>query len=147
MILQRTILTGFLFLAAAGAANGAAEHCFTRAEQRAKTAAHAVVPLSRAMRAVRKHGEVIHARLCEHGGHPVYLLTVLADDGKVAQASVDAVNGAVVGAHAQEQVGQEKQDKREEKKADKKQDTKQDLKQEPKQDAKQDPKQDVKKAK
>ena len=139
MILQRTILTGFLFLVAAGAAN-AAEHCFTRAEQRAKTAAHAVVPLSRAMRAVRKHGEVIHARLCERGGHLVYLLTVLAHDGKVAEASVDAVNGAVLAAHAQREVGQ---DKREDKKTDKKPDVKQD----PKQGLKQEPKQDVKKAK
>jgi hypothetical protein len=144
MILQRTILTGILFLAAAGTANAAAEHCFTRAEQRAKTAAHAVVPLSRAMRAVRKHGEVIHARLCERSGHLVYLLTVLAHDGKVAEASVDAVNGAVVGAHAQDQVGQDKigQDKKEDKKPDKK-----DAKQDPKQDLKQDVKQDVKKAK
>jgi len=125
MILQRTILTGFLFLAAAGAANAVAEHCFTRAEQRAKTAAHAVVPLSRAMRAVRKHGEVIHVRLCENGGHLVYLLTVLAHDGKVAEASVDAVNGAVLAAHAQDQVGR---DKREDKKPDAKQDLKQDVK-------------------
>jgi hypothetical protein len=135
MILQRTILTGILFLAAAGAANAAAEHCFTRAEQRAKTAAHAVVPLSRAMRAVRKHGEVIHARLCENGGHLVYLLTVLAHDGKVAETNVDAVNGAIIAARAQDQVGQDKQDK------------KQDLKQDVKQDLKQDVKQDLKKAK
>jgi hypothetical protein len=123
MILQRTILTGFLFLAAAGAANAAAEHCFTRAEQRAKTAAHAVVPLSRAMRAVRKHGEVIHARLCENGGRLVYLLTVLAHDGKVVETNVDAVNGAIIAAHAQDQVGDKVgQDKREDKKPDAKPD-------------------------
>jgi hypothetical protein len=144
MNLRRTILTGILFLAAAGAANAAAEHCFTRAEQRAKTAAHAVLPLSRAMRAVRKHGEVIHARLCERSGHLVYLLTVLAHDGKVAEASIDAVNGGVLGAHAQDQVGQEKKpDKNQDAKPDPKQDVKQDLKQ----DANQDLKQDVKKAK
>ena len=121
MILQRTILTGILFLAAADAANAAAEHCFTRAEQRAKTAAHAVVPLSRAMHAVRKHGEVIHVRLCESDGHLVYLLTVLAHDGKVAEASVDAVNGAVLAAHAQDRGAQDV-------KQDKKQDTKPDVK-------------------
>ena len=106
MILGRILLTGLLLLGTAGAA-GAAEHCLTRAEQRAKTAAHAVVPLSRAMRAVRKHGEVIHVRLCESTGHLVYLLTVLARDGKVGEASVDAVDGAEIAAHPQDQVGQD----------------------------------------
>jgi hypothetical protein len=74
MILGRTLLTAFLVLGAADAAGAAAapvEHCLTRAEQRARTAAHAVVPLSRAMRAVRKRGEVIHVRLCESAGHLV----------------------------------------------------------------------------
>jgi hypothetical protein len=116
MILGRTLLTGLLLLGTAGVA-GAAEHCLTRAEQRAKTAAHAVVPLSRAMRAVRKHGEVIHVRLCESTGRLVYLLTVLARDGKVGEASVDAVDGAEIAAHPQDQVGQ---------------DLKQDVKQDPK---------------
>ncbi|HEY1544159.1 MAG TPA: hypothetical protein VGG01_17275 [Xanthobacteraceae bacterium] len=78
----------------------AADRCLSRAEQRARAAAHAVVPLSRAMRAVHKRGEVIHARLCEHSGHLVYLLTVLEGDGKVALASVDAASGMPVGAHA-----------------------------------------------
>ena len=106
MILMRTIMAGMLVLGAAGTA-GAADHCFSRNEQKAKTAAHAVVPLSRAMRAVRKHGEVIHVRLCESTGHLVYLLTVLARDGKVGEASVDAVDGAEIAAHPQDQVGQD----------------------------------------
>ena len=101
MILVRTVLTGLLGLAAIDAAQ-AADHCLTRNEQKAKTAAHAVVPLSRAMRTVRPHGEVIRARLCEHGGSLVYLLTVLGSDGKVAQASVDAGNGTLVGPHAED---------------------------------------------
>jgi len=120
MILGRTLLTGLLVLGAAGsaAAAAAADRCLTRAEQRLKTAAHAVVPLSRAMRAVRKHGEVINARLCEHSGHLVYLLTVLAHDGKVAVASVDAANGAVIAAHPHARVGKdEKKVGRDEKKA------------------------------
>ena len=100
MILMRTIMAGMLVLGAAGTA-GAADHCFSRNEQKAKTAAHAVVPLSRAMRLVKPHGEVIHARLCEHAGHLVYLLTVLGADGKVAQTSVDAANGAVLAPRAQ----------------------------------------------
>ena len=58
-----------------------------------------MVPLSRAMRAVRPRGEVVRARLCEQSGRLVYVLTVLAGDGKVARASVDAGNGTVIGVH------------------------------------------------
>jgi uncharacterized membrane protein YkoI len=100
MILIRTMLTGVLLLAAAAPA-GAADHCFSRNEQKAKAAAHAVVPLSRVIRQVRPHGEVIRARLCEHGGRLVYQLTVLAKDGKVAHTSVDAADGAPLGPRAQ----------------------------------------------
>jgi hypothetical protein len=96
MILGRLLLTALLVVGTASA-SVAADRCLSRAEQRARTAAHAVVPLSRAMYAVRKHGEVIHVRLCERGGHLVYLLTVLKHDGKVAQATVDAANGTLVG--------------------------------------------------
>ena len=67
MILVRTMLTGVMMLGATAAA-AAADHCLTRNEQKAKTAAHGVVPLSRAMGSVKQHGEVIQARLCEHGG-------------------------------------------------------------------------------
>jgi len=109
MILARTVLTSVTLLALAGAA-AAAERCFTRAEQRAKAAAHAVVPLSRAMHAVRKHGELIHARLCERDGHLVYLLTVLGRDGKVAEADVDAVNGAALAALPPDKIDQDLKD-------------------------------------
>jgi uncharacterized membrane protein YkoI len=101
MMLVRTVLASLLVLGANAAAQ-AADHCLTRNEQKAKTAAHAVVPLSRAMRPVRPRGEIIHARLCEHGGSLVYLLTVLGSDGKVAHASVDAGTGALIGAHEEE---------------------------------------------
>jgi outer membrane biosynthesis protein TonB len=108
MGLVRMTLVGLLLLGAAPAAS-AADRCLTGNEQRAKTAAHAVIPLSRAMRAVRAHGEIIRARLCEHGGRLVYVLTVLSGDGKVAEAGVDAGNGAVVALREQEK--SEKQDK------------------------------------
>ena len=101
-------LVGLLLLGAAPAAS-AADRCLTGNEQRAKTAAHAVIPLSRAMRAVRAHGEIIRARLCEHGGRLVYVLTVLSGDGKVVEAGVDAGSGAVVALREQEK--SEKQDK------------------------------------
>jgi len=100
MDVVRTMLVGLLLLGAVPAS--AADRCLTGNEQRAKTAAHAVIPLSRAMRAVRAHGEVIRARLCEHGGRLVYMLTMLSGDGKVAEAGVDAGSGAVVSLRGQE---------------------------------------------
>jgi len=103
------MLVGVLALGATSAA--AADRCLTGNEQRARTAAHAVIPLSRAMRAVRSHGEIIRARLCDHGGRLVYVLTVLAHDGKVAEAGVDAGNGAVIALREQEKP--EKQEKAE----------------------------------
>ncbi len=94
MILVRSLLVGLGL--GAGAAAHAADRCLSPNEQKAKTAAHAVVPLSRAMRSVKQHGEIIHALLCERGGRLVYVLTVLGRNGKVGQASVDAANGAVI---------------------------------------------------
>jgi uncharacterized membrane protein YkoI len=104
MILLRSVLTGLaLGAGAACTAAHAADRCLAPNEQKAKTAAHAVVPLSRAMRAVKQRGEIIHARLCERDGRLVYVLTVLGRNGKVAQASIDAANGAAIGLNGQDQ--------------------------------------------
>ena len=79
-------------------AAAAAGRCFSRQEQRAKTAAHKVVPLSKALRAAKgRRSELLGVRLCERNGKLVYLLTLLARDGKVVRATVDASNGALVG--------------------------------------------------
>ncbi len=94
MIVLLTLAGLVLFGATAGAL--AADRCLTPNEQKARTASHSVVPLSRAM---RPRGEVVRARLCEQSGRLVYVLTVLAGDGKVARASVDAGNGTVIGVH------------------------------------------------
>ena len=93
----RSLLVGLVLGAGAAAATAAhaADRCLSPNEQKAKTAAHAVVPLSRAMRSVKQHGEIIHALLCERGGRLVYVLTVLAHDGKVARLVVDAVKGCL----------------------------------------------------
>ena len=107
MILGRFLLTALFAFGTASAAV-AADHCLSRAEQRARAASHGVVALSRAMRAVHRRGEVIHARLCERNGHLVYLLTVLDRDGKVAQASVDAASGTLVGAHPHDKAAKDK---------------------------------------
>ena len=80
----------------------AAGHCLSRQEQRARIAARTVVPLAKAVRAVRvargRGDDILHARLCERDGRLVYLLTVLARGGKVVRVAVDASSGVPVGA-------------------------------------------------
>jgi hypothetical protein len=72
--------------------------CLTREQQRAAIADGRAVPLGSTLHAVQRRGsEVVKARLCEEPGRLIYLLTVLARDGKVRHAIVDAANGAVVG--------------------------------------------------
>jgi hypothetical protein len=91
--------------AAANAAVGdgaAAGHCLSRQEQRARIAARTVVPLAKAVRAVRaargRGDDILHARLCERDGRLVYLLTVLARGGKVVRVAVDAGSGVPISA-------------------------------------------------
>jgi uncharacterized membrane protein YkoI len=45
----------------------------------------------------RMPGTVVRARLCRDNYELVYVLTVLAHDGKVARLTVDAVKGTLVG--------------------------------------------------
>jgi uncharacterized membrane protein YkoI len=74
--------------------------CLSRNQQRAAIAEGRAVPLAIARRTVRlkMSGELVKARLCHQSDdHLIYLLTVLARDGKVRQVTVDAANGAVLG--------------------------------------------------
>lgn len=73
--------------------------CLSPEQRRAAIAAHRALPLARVMGAVKARvvGEVVRARLCEASGGLVYMLTVLARDGKVIRATVDAANGNVLG--------------------------------------------------
>jgi uncharacterized membrane protein YkoI len=45
----------------------------------------------------RMPGMVVRARLCRDNDELVYVLTVLAHDGKVARLTIDAVKGTLVG--------------------------------------------------
>jgi uncharacterized membrane protein YkoI len=74
-------------------------HCLSRNEQRAAITDGKAVPLAAARRAARLKtpGELVRARLCHKSERLIYLLTVLARDGKVAHVTVDAKNGAVIG--------------------------------------------------
>jgi hypothetical protein len=75
-----------------------ADHaCLNQKERRAETETGRLIRLSAAMRAAkhRMPGTVVRARLCHGHGGLVYVLTVLARDGKVARIAVDAVKGTV----------------------------------------------------
>jgi uncharacterized membrane protein YkoI len=77
-----------------------AEHaCLDQKERRAEVESGKLIRLSTAMRAAksRMQGTVVRARLCHGPDGLVYVLTVLARDGKVARITVDAVKGTFVG--------------------------------------------------
>ncbi len=73
--------------------------CLDQKERRAEYEAGHVVRLGAAMRAARSRmpGAVVQARLCRGKDGLVYVLTVLARDGKVARITVDAAKGTLVG--------------------------------------------------
>jgi uncharacterized membrane protein YkoI len=74
--------------------------CLNKAEQRAAIVSGQAVTLGAAIRSVRGHGarEVVKARLCREPRGLVYVLTVLARNGKVTNTTVDATSGRVVDA-------------------------------------------------
>jgi len=79
------------------AAGGTGHACLDQRERHAE--AGKFIPLAAAMRAARTRmpGTVVRARLCHGPEGLVYVLTVLARDGKVARLTVDAVKGTLVG--------------------------------------------------
>jgi uncharacterized membrane protein YkoI len=76
-----------------------AQNCLDQKQRRAEIESGRVVRLDTALRAVRSKmpGTVVRARLCHGNDGLVYVLTVLARDGKVARLTVDAVKGSLVG--------------------------------------------------
>jgi uncharacterized membrane protein YkoI len=68
--------------------------CLTPAQRRYVAATGKVVPLSKAIRAAHaRRIEVVDAKLCKGPKGLVYLLTLLAHDGKVTRVAVDAASG------------------------------------------------------
>jgi uncharacterized membrane protein YkoI len=84
---------------AARPADAETVHCLDQKERRAESESGHLVRLDTAMRVARNRmpGTVVRARLCRSGDSLVYLLTVLAHDGKVGRLTVDAVKGTLVG--------------------------------------------------
>ena len=73
--------------------------CLTRAEQQVAVDRGQAVPLATAIRAARGHSrgrQVVKAQLCQESEKLVYVLTVLARDGKVTHARVDAASGGMI---------------------------------------------------
>ena len=72
--------------------------CLNQRERRALVENGSVLRLAAALHAVRSHvqGTLVRARLCRRPEGLVYLLTVLAHDGKVARVTVDAAKGTLV---------------------------------------------------
>ncbi len=101
MNFPRLILAGAAVCCLAPDWAAAAERkvCLTPDERRAVIAARKAVPLGRAMRVARARidGEVLKARLCRQDKRLVYVLTVLARNGKVTQARIDAADGHWIG--------------------------------------------------
>ena len=73
--------------------------CLDQKERRAEVESGRVVRLDTALRVARSKvpGALVRARLCRGNDGLVYVLTVLARDGKVARLTVDAVKGSLVG--------------------------------------------------
>jgi|SRR5580698_887043 uncharacterized membrane protein YkoI len=74
-------------------------HCLDQKDRKAESDTNHLVRLGAAMRVARTRmpGTVVRARLCRDNDELVYVLTVLAHDGKVARLTVDAVKGTLVG--------------------------------------------------
>jgi uncharacterized membrane protein YkoI len=74
--------------------------CLTKSEQRAAVATRRAISLAEAIKSAHKHSkkksEVVRARLCRRGERLVYVLTLLAPNGKVTRANIDAANGELI---------------------------------------------------
>jgi hypothetical protein len=98
------MLIGLSLPAAASATAAEPRGCLSKAEQRAAIAHGQAVTLGTAIRSVRGSvrgrgaREVVRARLCRKDSGLVYVLTVLARNGKVTHSTVDATSGKVVDA-------------------------------------------------
>jgi uncharacterized membrane protein YkoI len=81
------------------AAAEAEQACLNQKERRAEIDSGKLVRLDAAMRVARGRmpGTIVRARLCHGADGLVYVLTVLAHDGKVARITIDAIKGTLVG--------------------------------------------------
>jgi uncharacterized membrane protein YkoI len=88
------VLVAVLLAAARPAIGAEPDQCLSAEQQRAAIASQKAVPVARVLHAAktRQDGEVLRVQLCERN-ELVYVLTVLARDGKVHRVTVDAATG------------------------------------------------------
>jgi uncharacterized membrane protein YkoI len=81
------------------AASAETVHCLDQKERRTEEETGHLVRLGAAMRVARSRmpGTVVRARLCRGSDGLVFVLTVLAHDGKVARLTIDAIRGTLLG--------------------------------------------------
>ena len=99
--MSRQLATAILPLSLAASPLAAADQhvCLTRDEQQAAVSGGQAIPLAAAIRAARAHSrvrQVVRAQLCREPKGLVYVLTVLARDGRVTHARVEAANGGLI---------------------------------------------------
>jgi uncharacterized membrane protein YkoI len=72
--------------------------CLAADQVQAAVATHQAIPLGRAMHHAKSRfgGEIVRAQLCRRPNGLVYVLTVLARDGKVTRAIIDAASGKML---------------------------------------------------
>ena len=97
----RTLATAILLLSLSAPPLVAADQraCLTRAEQQTAVSGGHAVPLAAAIKTIHGHSrgrQVVRAQLCREPKGLVYVLTVLARDGKVTHARVEAANGSLI---------------------------------------------------
>jgi uncharacterized membrane protein YkoI len=99
MIRKLAISLFLLGLAASPLAAANDQACLSRDQQRAAVEGGRAVPLATAIRAVNGQipgRQVVRAQLCRQEKGLVYVLTVLARDGKVTHARVEAASGGLI---------------------------------------------------
>lgn len=93
-----------LVLAVAGAraeADSPARSCVSAKEVRDLVDKAEVVPAARAIQQAKafRPGEAVKVRLCKQGADWLYLVTMLAKDGKIRILEVDARSGTLIERH------------------------------------------------
>lgn len=98
MMMARCLAVAMVLTDASMATAAELSGCLSQEQRRAAVASRQVMPLVKVIEAAKSHinGEVVGAKLCNHGKELVYVLTVLAHDGKVTKATFDGTSGAVV---------------------------------------------------
>jgi len=101
MILAIGLVVALLLAGVGSAAANEPGSCLSQEQRRAAIASRQAIPLGKAMEEAKAHigGEVVRARLCSRDKELVYVLTVLAHDGKVTRAIIDGTSGAIIHGH------------------------------------------------